>query len=251
MTANAAKRENERRIIEYARKHSRLFPPGQLEMADKPDGRIPSAKLGIEVSELLPEKPEGAIFSGPQLSMFQSEVVLKAERLFSRVHARPSDVLAYFNNDWNRKRDPEEMAQALADFVANNYPQPSRSVCLQRGSDAYGWVEGLSVVRITAEDGRWQAGGSSDGVILTYQQLASRIIMKSERVQEYRRRLPGWQIWLLLATRAPVLWSVSLPRDIGSWRFNCAYDRVLLSSWEHGVLELACTHRECRRLDDQ
>jgi len=240
MAANDAKRERERCLIEHARLHSSLFPPGELEMADKPDGQIPSARLGIEVSELLPEKPDGAIFSGPQLSNFQSEVVLKAAHVFSNTDTRPSDVLVFFKNDWDRKRDSEEMAQALADFVANNYPQQSKTVCLQRGRRAVGWVDGLSVVRITAEDGRWQAGGSSDGVMLTYEQLASRIATKSERVQEYRSRLPGWQIWLLLATRLPVLWSVSLPREVTSWRFTCDFDRVFLSSWEDGVLQLNC-----------
>jgi hypothetical protein len=63
MPENAIKQERERRIIESARKHSDLFPPGTLVMADGPDGRIPSATLGIEVSELLPGKLEGASFS--------------------------------------------------------------------------------------------------------------------------------------------------------------------------------------------
>ncbi|HZZ39463.1 MAG TPA: hypothetical protein VFE06_10045 [Acidobacteriaceae bacterium] len=242
MTRNAAKQERERRIIEDARKHSRLFPPDELEMADNPDGRIPSARIAIEVSELLPEEPEGAMFSGPQLSEFQSEVVLKAAGLFSDAQGRPSDVLVFFNNDWDRKRDPEEMALALADFVANNYPEQSKTVCLQKGGRAAGWVDGLSVVRITAEGGKWQAGGSGDGVTLTYEQLASRIAAKSERTEEYRRRLPGWEIWLLLATRVPVLWSVSLPLEITSWHFTCGFDRVLLSSWEDGVLQLNCTN---------
>ena len=166
--------------------------------------------------------------------------MLEAAHVFSNTDTRPSDVLVFFKNDWNRKRDSKEMAQALADFVANNYPQQSKTACLQRGPRAIGWVDGLSVVRITAEDGRWQAGGSSDVVMLTYEQLASRIATKSERVQEYRSRLPDWQIWLLLATRLPVLWSVSLPHELMKWRFTCDFDRVLLSSWEYGVLQLNC-----------
>jgi hypothetical protein len=62
MTTSAKKQERERRIIESARKHSNLFPPGTLVMADRPDGRIPSAALGVEVSELLPEKLGGNFF---------------------------------------------------------------------------------------------------------------------------------------------------------------------------------------------
>lgn len=233
--------DRERSIIEHARTHSRLFPPGKLEMADRPDGRIPSAKLGIEVSELLPEKADGAVFSGPQLWSFQSEVVLRAARLFSGTHVCPSDVLVFFRNDWEHKRDPEEMAQALADFVCANYPKPSETVCLQRGRGTVGWVDGLSVVRITAEPGRWQAGGSADGVMLTYEQLASRIAEKSKRVQEYQKQLPGWHIWLLLTTLLPVLSSVSVPAELTTWRFTSGFDRVLLSTWDNGVVQLNCT----------
>lgn len=210
-------------------------------MADGPDGRIPSAASGIEVSELLAEKPDGAIFSPPQLAGFQSEVVREAARLFSGTHAHPADVLVFFNNDWDRRRDIRAVAQALADFVANNYPEPSKSVCLQNGPRAVGWVDGLSVVRIIAEDGRWQAAGCSDIAVLTYDQVASRIAEKSRRVQEYRKRLPGWHMWLLLATRFNVLCSASVPPEVESWRFTSHFDRMVLSSWEYGVLQLNCT----------
>jgi hypothetical protein len=241
MRSNTSKIERERRIIEHAREQSLLFPPGKLEMDDRPDGRIASAKIGIEVSELLPERSDRATFSGPQLSSFQSEVVVRAARLFSETRACPSDVLIYFRNDWTNKRDPMGMAQAVADFVCANYPQQSKIVCLQRGRVAVGWVDGLSLVRITAQPGRWQAAGNGDGVMLTYEQLASRIAEKSDRVQEYRKRLPGWQIWLLLATRISVLSSVSVPSEIESWRFPpCLFDRVFLSSWDVGVIQLSC-----------
>ena len=158
------KQEQERRIIESARKRSDLFPPGTLEMDDAPDGRIPSAALGIEVSWLPREKSEGASFSPFQLVSFQGEVVREAARLFPSVHAGPADVLVYFDNDWDRRRDVREMGRALADFVANNYPQQSEAVCLQKGPLAVGWVDGVSVVRIFPEGGTWQASGCRTGV---------------------------------------------------------------------------------------
>jgi len=83
MIQNAIKQERERRIIEWARKQSCHFPTGALLMDDAPDGRIPSATLGIEVSELLPMKAPGAYFSHPQLAAFQAEVVNEASHLFS------------------------------------------------------------------------------------------------------------------------------------------------------------------------
>lgn len=246
MAASFAKQKRERSLIENAREQSRVFPPGELEMADRPDGRIPAAKLGIEVCELLPERPDGAIFSGPQLSSFQSEVAIRAARLFSVADIRPSAVLVFFNNDWCRKRNLDEMAEALATFVANNYPQQTKTVCLQRGPRAVGWVDGLSVVRIAAEEGRWQAGGFGPGVTLTYERLASQIARKNELVQQYQKQLPGWQIWLLLVTHISVLRSVSVPREINKWRFKCDFDRVFLSSWEDGVLQLNCSKESAK-----
>lgn len=241
MPENAIKQERERLIIESARKYGTLLPPGTLVMAEGPDGRIPTATLGIEVSELLPANVQGARFSHPQLASFQSEVVREAARLFSDMHAHSADVLVFFKNDWGRRRNVGEMGLEIANFVANNYPQQSKTVSLQKGSRSIGWVEGLSVVRITAENGRWQAGGCSDVAILTYEQLSTRIAAKSRRLPEYHRNLPDWDIWLLLATRFDVLSSVRVPPEVESWSFTCDFDRVLLSSWDHGVLQLNCT----------
>lgn len=239
-TAQGLKKERERQVIEFARRHSTVFPPGELVMDDEPDGRIASVRLGIEVSEVLPERRGGALFTGPQVAVFQQDVVEAAERLYrARYNARPADVLVYFENDWTRKRDTEEMGRALAEFVHSNYPSEGSTVNLGGlGQDALGWVEGLTVVRITGEDRRWKAGASTYVPVVSYEQLAARVVAKNERVSEYRKRLPGWQLWLLLATRFSVLHSVSLPREIRSWQFTSDFDRVLLSSWEDGVLEL-------------
>jgi len=98
-------------------------------------------------------------------------------------------------------------------------------------------------VRITAEDGKWQAGGCSDVAALTYEQVASRIATKSLRVQHYRRKLPGWQVWLLLSTRVDVLCGLTASPEVESWHFTSDFDRVLLSTWERGVLQLNCAHR--------
>jgi hypothetical protein len=73
------KKELERRIIEVTRQRCTFFPQGKLSEFERPDWLIPCACVGIEVSQLLPEKPEGAIFSPPQLSEFQKKVVALAE----------------------------------------------------------------------------------------------------------------------------------------------------------------------------
>ena len=34
-------------------------------------------------------------------------------------------------------------------------------------------------------------------------------------------------------------WSV-IPREVTAWQFNSNFDKVLLSSWDDGVMELYC-----------
>jgi hypothetical protein len=70
-TVDTEKKERERRVIEAARQRSAYFPSGELCPDECPDWLIPSAWLGIEVSELLPPKPVAAKFSGPQVSLFR------------------------------------------------------------------------------------------------------------------------------------------------------------------------------------
>src|SRR5262245_35795968 len=101
-----SKKEIERHIIEAARRHSSFFPSGELVPDESPDWLIPSASVGIEVSELLPEKPDGALFSAPQLAVFQNRVVQTAERHYRTLaEMQPAGVLVYFRNDWTRKQD--------------------------------------------------------------------------------------------------------------------------------------------------
>jgi hypothetical protein len=225
----------ELRVVEQARRLSHIIPAGELAEFEEPDCLIPSAKVAIEVSDLLPEKRPGDLFSGPQLAAFQSEVITLAERRYYELGGEAADVLAYFRNDWKQRRDPRSMSEAFARFVIRNYPQDTETL---QELDVDEWVEGFSVVRISRGRGSWISGGSNDVDYLTYESLAARIAAKNQRLVDYRRRLPGWQIWLLFATHMPVLWTVSLPRDAENWRFEFGFDKVLLSSWEDGVIEL-------------
>jgi hypothetical protein len=233
--ARFEQKELERRIIEVTRQRCSFFPSGELEEFERPDWLIPSARLGIEVAQLLPERAEGAMFSPPQLSSFQERVVSIAERTYlSLPQLGPIDVLIYFSNDFVRKKDANAMGRTLAKLVWRNYPRDGRTVMLDDETP-----DGFSVVRIAPVEGGWNTGGVSDIQCLTYEQLNSRIADKNRRAAEYRNHLPaGWALWLLFATRVPVLWSVSCPPEVTSWRFACEFDRVFLASWEHGVLLL-------------
>ncbi|HZR31071.1 MAG TPA: hypothetical protein VFA76_04350 [Terriglobales bacterium] len=202
---------------------------------------IPTASLAIEVSELLPAKRAGAKFSGPQVSSFQEAVVTAAQQhYYSSPDAPPADVLVFFRNDWTRKRDVEVMAQALASFIRSNYPSGDKD-CVTLQSVSRGvrdWVDGLSVVRILRASGPWQAGGAGEIQSVTYDYLAQRIADKDLLLPQYRRRWPGFQMWLLLSTRIQVLHSVYIPHDINASQFKTGFDKVLISCSDNGVLEL-------------
>ena len=115
------KKRGEHWLIEYARRRSDFFPPGELSPFESPDWLIRDASLGIEVSDLL--RPQGCnLFSGAQLSSFQSEVVAKARQQYFTECPSDADVLVFFENEWNRKRDVHSYASSLARFVRANLP---------------------------------------------------------------------------------------------------------------------------------
>lgn len=244
------KKELERRIIEVTRQRCSLFPEGALSEFERPDWLIPSACLGIEVSQLLPEKADGAIFSPPQLAEFQKRVVSIGERNYREFPGtKPVDVLVYFTNQWTRNNNAKVMGRTLAEFVHTNYPKDGSTIVFD--DDA---PDGFSVVSITPVEGAWRTGSVSNIECLTYERLKSSIAAKSRKAQEYRDRLAAhalstsnclsrWQVWLLFATRVPVLWSLSCPSEVTSWHFVSPFDRVFLATWEHGVLEISADHR--------
>jgi len=142
-------------------------------------------------------------------------VTAGGERYSSFADALPVDVLVYFRNDWNRKRDVQKIAQALASFVLSNYPSGAKkSVMLEPMSDDLDDLDGVSIVRIFGGESAWHRGGWAGIECLTYEQVAERIAAKDLLLPEYRRRWPGGEMWLLLSTRMRVLHSVSNPREV-------------------------------------
>ena len=110
-TASDEKKDRERQIIETARKLSTYFPSGDLCPDECLDWVIPSASLGIEVSELLPAKRARAKFSGPQVAAFQKRVIEAAEQYYRAVvNGPPADVLVFYRNDWACKRGLQQLA---------------------------------------------------------------------------------------------------------------------------------------------
>ena len=122
------------------------------------------------------------------------------------------------------------------------YPATRTEDCVTLSArHADDWVEGVSVIRISRTGTKWQADGSADGQPPRYADVATRIAAKNRLLHQYRQRLPGWKMWLLLATEIRVLHSVWIPPDISEWRLPFDFDRVLLMPWDQDVIELART----------
>jgi len=231
------KKASERWLIEEARRRSTIFPAGELSASESPDWLIADAHLGIEVTDLL--APKGSnLFSGTQLSAFQAEVVRQARDRYFANGATDADVLVFFENEWNQKRDVEAYAEALAQFVRCNLPVGRDCITLQARHARAGWAEGIAVIRISRTGKKWQAGGAGGIHWLERGDLEARIGAKNRLLPKYRARLPEWKMWLLMATDVRVLRSVGVPPEITSWRFVFDFDKVLLMPWEDDLIEL-------------
>jgi hypothetical protein len=234
---NRNKKLSERWLIEEARRRSTIFPPGELSAFESPDWLIRDAFLGIEVTDLLPPK-RNSLYSGAQLSAFQAEIVQRARAQYFTECASDADVLVFFENEWNRKREAQAYAVSLAQFVRRNLPVDRDCVTLQ-ARHAKDWVEGISVIRISRTGNKWLAAGAAGIPLLEYTDLAARIAAKNKLLPRYRARLPEWKMWLLMATDIRVLRSVGIPPDITDWRFSFDFEKVLLMPWDGEVVELA------------
>jgi hypothetical protein len=231
------KKRGEWALIESARARSDFFPAGELSPFESPDWLIRDADLGIEVSDLLRPKGNNR-FSGAQLSSYQTRVVEKAQTLYFSQTSVNADVLVFFKNEWNQHRDVgSSYAASLAEFVRRNIPVDRDSITLQ-ARHLKGWVDGVSVIRISRSGRRWRAAAAAHGQAVEYADVAERIAAKNRLLPEYRRRLPGWKLWLLLATEIRVLHSVWIPPAIAEWRFAFDFDRVLLMPWDGDMIEL-------------
>jgi hypothetical protein len=206
-----------------------------LQEFEQPDWTIPTASVGIEVSLLLAPRPDDCAFSGPQVSTFQAGVASAAERLYTLRGYPPVDVLIFLRNEWRHKLDKSEMAKNLAAFVAKNRPPDGTCITLEPDEPH---LEDFSAVRILSYPGSWQAGGVAGRMQLSRDELAIRIAAKNKLLSDYRKRLPGFQIWLLFATAFSVLWNVHIPTEVREATYDFDFDKVLISDSECGVIEL-------------
>ncbi len=231
------KKERERWTIERARQVSSFFPAGELTPSESPDWLIPNARVAIKVTYLTPPKPDGNKFSGPEISTFQTRVVVRAEHHYHAMNGPPCDVLVYFHNDFRTKRDPDALGRTLASFVLMHRPPDGECVTLESGEldDLPDWC---SVIRIATLDGGWSTSTSAEITLIERDYLADCIAAKDKLLSLYRARASGYQIWLLVATLPSVLWSAEVPDSLTNLHFTFDFDKVFVLTWLGEVIEL-------------
>lgn len=247
------KKQREASIIEHARRQSAFFPAGELRPRrgcdDGPDWEIPEASLGIEVTEVLSPKGQNR-FSGAEVLGFQNKVVALAERDYRAQGGPPVDVLVILANDWNRKTDPQKIARALAAVVRRHLPidRPIASLGTDELEDCPD-VLSVRILRLAGVTDSWHVSTCAAIAPLRYEHLANCISAKNDLLPRYRARLPGWSIWLLVATDIQVLRTVEVAEDeVAKWQFAFDFDKVLLVTFVGQVIELHRTPQRQRIL---
>ena len=227
-----ADKGRERALVQTARQQYAWFPPGELLDFEKPDFVLvdDDDRIGIEITELFQPPKHGSKFGPHVVAKFHRDVMEIADRRAQSLP--PCDVLVYF---WDRQHqhDAEATAQALIDFVQSH------------GCGSYGLLDGIpygfGVVRIAEplanQIPRWYCLPTGETLVATYEMIQQVISEKNRLVPSYRLKVP--RVWLLIACHfADFANNFDVPDDNDTWRFDFAFDKVLLLSSERGVFNL-------------
>lgn len=204
------------------------IPPEETS-GEEPDFRFrtKSGELGIELSEVLRPASSNYGISPVEQESFHRAIVKTAQaRYYKAANAMPVRVGTYFTNTRGAKRDGQDLALALSDFV-----QVRAAKADPIASFAYGEApQGFDSVVIVAESspGDWwsgEVGGVTIGDIRS--QVEMRIAAKNSLVGSYRSNLSeDADLWLLLYSGVTVARSMPIPLGIESWLVSFQFDRV-------------------------
>ncbi len=231
------KKATETRALVAARRAGVPIPLGEIP-GERPDFRFNANTLGVEVSEVL--KPASGNFgiAPAEAETYHQEIVRLAQRqYYLATDATPVKIILYFANARGKKRDKQEMARTLAEFVKANVPLPNEIL----NFNDLQLPEGFGSMSIAVESGDWWCGeGGSFSVSDIHEALASNISEKNKLLPAYRKNLaPGAQVWLLLYSTFAVSRGMSIPHGIEDWRFSYDFDRVFwFTSLSNGFVEL-------------
>ncbi len=225
------KKEIERRYLEAARRANAIIPDGEIECFERPDFKIKTTTglLGIEVTELL--RSGGVKRPLAIEGDFEKVVRLAKEEYYREPGATPVGVNV--DPSWRddlKGKSKKSIAHALAEFVHlhRNEPSPRNPVILYQDElpeDFFGTIQ----MNLT---GNW-VSGEVGGVTNLYEireELASVISHHNERLPEYRKRLPGCPIWLLIYSVFAVARGISIPHGLSEWTFPFNFEKALFFS---------------------
>jgi hypothetical protein len=224
MNRTDEKKATETRALTAARSAGVPIPLGETP-GEEPDFRFNEGALGVEVSELLrPASSNHGIMPVAEESYHQEILEMAHREYYADPTAKPAKIILYFANARGKKRDKQEMAHELAEFVRANVHRadPIANFGMLR------LPEGFGSMSIAAESGNWWTGESGGMTVSDNQEaLGSRIRLKNKLVPAYRKNLaPGAQVWFLLYSTSSISRGMPIPHGIEDWDFEFDFDRV-------------------------
>lgn len=214
----------ETRALAAARSAGVPIPVGEIP-GEEPDFTFNGDALGVEVSELL--RPAGSnhgIMPAAEESYYREILHMAQTEYYFDPNAKPAKIILYFADARGKRRDKQDMAQKLVEFVKANVHQarPIANFGVRQ------LPEGFGSLSIAAESGTWWTGEGGNITLTDIPEaLDSIITSKNKLVSRYRRNLaPGAEVWLLLYSTASVSRGMPIPHGINEWRFEFNFDRV-------------------------
>jgi hypothetical protein len=224
MNREREKKAVENRALTAARSAGVPIPWGEIP-GEEPDFTFNAGALGIEASELLrPASSNFGIMPVAEESYHQEILQIAQKEYYADPNARPAKITLYFANARGKKRDKQEMARRLVEFVKANVHRANPIA----NFGALRLPEGFGSMSIAAESGKWWTGEGGNITLNDIREgLGSIISLKNKLVPTYRKNLAvGAQVWLLLYSTASISRGMPIPHGINEWRFDFDFERV-------------------------
>lgn len=222
--SNDKKKVIETRVLVAAQKAGVPVPFGETP-GEEPDFRFNQDTLGVEISELLkPASSNFGIVPVETENYHQKIVQLAQQQYYAAADATPVTINLYFANTRGKRRDKQDMARTLAEFIKTNLPGPNDT--LNFGDLEL--PEGFGSMSLWRESRDWWCGQSGSYSVSDIRDaLTSSITAKNKLVPTYRKNLAhDAHVWLLLYSTFAVARGMEIPSGIEQWRFSFDFDRV-------------------------
>ena len=174
----------ETRALAAARSAGVPIPVGEIP-GEEPDFTFNGDALGVEVSELL--RPAGSnhgIMPAAEESYYREILHMAQTEYYFDPNAKPAKIILYFADARGKRRDKQDMAQKLVEFVKANVHQarPIANFGVRQ------LPEGFGSLSIAAESGTWWTGEGGNITLTDIPEaLDSIITSKNKLVPRYRR----------------------------------------------------------------